>query len=77
MIDGKNPDFVSTVGARICLEVSDKRYKSQLDKRNYGSWEAYESDRKNHFARHDWKCGCIWTDMNEEEVLDEIGRVER
>lgn len=67
LIGYRNPDFVENNGRKLCIEVSNKKEKSIKRKgRKYQSWQEYEKQRINHFAKYGWKCIVLW----EEELKD-------
>jgi hypothetical protein len=75
LIGGKNPDFVESNGKKICVEVGNKFEKSiKRGGRNYQSWQEYEKQRIEHFAKCGWKCLVIWEDELEDEqnLLEKI-----
>jgi len=73
IIGGKNPDFVENDGRKICLEIGNKEEKSISRKgRNYNSWQEYEKQRIEHFAKYGWKCIVIWeNELSEQEILSD------
>jgi len=75
IIEFKNPDFVENNGRKICIEVSNKKEKSiRRKKRSYQSWQEYEKQRIEHFAKFGWKCLVLWEDelKNKELILFKI-----
>lgn len=61
LIGYKNPDFCSTDGRPICLEVANRIHHS----------DAWARDRIEHFAKHGWRCGIVWW---EDIFLDKYGK---
>lgn len=74
IIDGKNPDFYENNGKKICIEVANKKQKMVRSRGKYKSWQEYEQQRIEHFAKYNWKCLVLWQDelKNEEVLLDKI-----
>jgi len=71
----KNPDFIESNGKKICIEVGNKVEKSIKRKgRNYQSWQEYERQRIEYFAKFGWKCLVLWDDglKNETKLLEKL-----
>lgn len=52
LIGFKNPDFCSSNGSKICIEVANRFH-------HQGSWA---DKRKEHFKKYGWKCLVLWWD---------------
>lgn len=58
-----NPDFISTDGKKICIEVANTFHHS----------EDYPKKRIAYFKKYGWKCYVFMTNkLNEKEILDQI-----
>jgi endogenous inhibitor of DNA gyrase (YacG/DUF329 family)/very-short-patch-repair endonuclease len=71
LIGYKNPDFIETNGRKICIEVSDEKFRINIPKETK---EEYEQKRIKHFAKYGWKCLVLWEDElnNKNEIIQKI-----
>lgn len=77
LIGYKNPDFINIAGQKICIEIANKKEKSiKRIGRKYQSWQEYEQQRIEYFAKYCWKCIVIWEDelQNEHLLIEKINK---
>ena len=67
LIGWKTPDFISTDGSKICIEVCYKFFKD----------EDYEIRRIEHFRKYGWVCLVFFEDdaENEDLIINEINLI--
>jgi len=66
LIGFKNPDFVNTNGAKICIEVTNPYYHD-ID---------WADKRINHFKKYGWDCFIFFSEgkkLNDKEIIAELG----